>query len=180
MKIKRLLLMLRGEILKKKLLRCGKHIRIEKDYEIYGQKNIIIGDNFYANKGLRLEAYASDKRKNPIIDIGDNVSLGQNCHIGGINSIKIEKGVLIGSKVYITDHMHGNPHKHYDNPPAKRELYSKGSVLIGENTWIGDNVVVLPGVKIGKNVIIGANAVVTKDISDNVTAVGVPARTIEY
>ena len=60
------------------------------------------------------------------------------------------------------------------------KLYSKGSVLIGENTWIGDNVVVLPGVKIGKNVIIGANAVVTKDISDNVTAVGVPARTIEY
>lgn len=52
-------------------------------------------------------------------------------------------------------------------------------VNIGNDVWIGANVVILPGVTIGNNVVIGAGAVVTKDIPDNSLAVGVPARVIK-
>ncbi|MBF1445483.1 MAG: sugar O-acetyltransferase, partial [Prevotella nigrescens] len=49
---------------------------------------------------------------------------------------------------------------------------------VGNNVWIGGNVVVLPGVTIGNNVTIGAGSVVTKDIPDNVVAVGNPCKVI--
>ena len=52
-----------------------------------------------------------------------------------------------------------------------------GHIYIGDKVMIGPNVanaVILPGVKIGKNVVIGAGSIVTKDIPDNVIAVGNP------
>lgn len=52
-------------------------------------------------------------------------------------------------------------------------------IVIGNNVYIGNNVIILPGVTIGNNVIIGAGAVVSKSIPDNSVAVGVPARVIK-
>jgi acetyltransferase-like isoleucine patch superfamily enzyme len=49
---------------------------------------------------------------------------------------------------------------------------------IGHDVWIGDNVVILAGVKIGTGAVIGANAVVTKDVAPYSIAVGVPAKPI--
>ncbi|AHM58419.1 sugar O-acyltransferase, sialic acid O-acetyltransferase NeuD family protein [Flammeovirgaceae bacterium 311] len=54
-----------------------------------------------------------------------------------------------------------------------------GSVSVGENSFIGANAVIKQGVRIGSNVIIGAGSVVLKDISDNQTWVGNPARRIK-
>ena len=67
------------------------------------------------------------------------------------------------------------------NHPIDANLRGKGlqynkDVYIGENTWIGANVVIVPGIHIGKNVVIGAGSVVTKDIPDDVIAVGNPCR----
>ncbi|MBU3840973.1 MAG: sugar O-acetyltransferase [Candidatus Ruminococcus intestinipullorum] len=53
-----------------------------------------------------------------------------------------------------------------------------GKVTIGNDVWIGGNVVILPGVTIGNNVVIGAGSVVTKDIPDNMIAAGNPCRVI--
>lgn len=52
-------------------------------------------------------------------------------------------------------------------------------IVVGNNVYIGNNVIILPGVTIGNNVVIGAGAVVSKDIPDNSVAVGVPARVIK-
>ncbi len=49
-------------------------------------------------------------------------------------------------------------------------------ISIGDNVWIGANVVINPGVSIGKNTVIGSGSVVTKEIPDNVIAVGNPCR----
>lgn len=51
-------------------------------------------------------------------------------------------------------------------------------IHIGENCWLGAGVIVLPGVTIGKNSVIGAGSVVTKDIPENVVAVGNPCRVL--
>ena len=51
-------------------------------------------------------------------------------------------------------------------------------VKIGNRVWIGANVTILPGVTIGDGAIIGAGAVVTKDISPETTAAGIPAKEI--
>lgn len=52
-------------------------------------------------------------------------------------------------------------------------------ICIGDDVYIGNGVLLLPGVHIGNNVIIGAGAIVTKDIPSNSVAVGVPARVIK-
>ena len=49
---------------------------------------------------------------------------------------------------------------------------------MGDNVWIGGNTVILPGVTIGNNVVIGAGSVVSKDIPDNMIAVGNPCKVI--
>lgn len=60
-----------------------------------------------------------------------------------------------------------------------RDIDLFGKISIGDNCHIGTNAIIMPGVTIGKNCIIGCAAVVTKDISDNSIAVGIPARVIE-
>lgn len=148
---------------------------------IKGEKYIRIGRNFTCRRGLRLEAIDKyyDQKFVPEIIIHDNIDIGTECHIGAINKIEIGDGVLLGSKVYITDHSHGRVvDEEKEIPPAYRNLYSKGPVRIEDNVWIGDNVVILPGVSIGKGSIIGANAVVTKDVAPNSVAVGCPAKVL--
>ena len=57
---------------------------------------------------------------------------------------------------------------------------SHGLPIIGDNVFLGANVVVIGNVKIGNNVAVGAGSVVVKDIPDNSVVVGNPARIIKY
>lgn len=159
----------------------GNSVSIKYPYFISGANLISIGDDFSAAYNLRLEAISSYMGEiyTPTICIGNNVSIESNCHIGAINKIIIEDGVMIASNVYISDHFHGHIIKEeLSLPPAERLLSSKGSVIIKKNVWIGDSVCVLPNVTIGENTIIGANSVVTKSVPPNSVVAGVPATII--
>lgn len=64
-------------------------------------------------------------------------------------------------------------------PELRKEEYQFNlPVFIGNNCWIGAGAIILPGVKIGDNTVIGAGSVVTKDIPENVVAVGNPCRVL--
>lgn len=63
-------------------------------------------------------------------------------------------------------------------PPVNRPL-SYSDVTIEDNVWIGEFVVVLPGVKIGRGAVIGAMSVVANDIPPFCVAIGSPARVIK-
>ena len=149
-------------------------------YPLYlkGGKYIETGNNVDFDQRLCLEAidfFLNDNFK-PIIVFGDNVSIQKDCHIGAINKIIIGNNVLIASKVYISDHSHGEINiDALKNPPAKRKLFSKGPVIIEDNVWIGEGVVILPNVTLGENTIVGANSVVTKAFPKNSVVAGNPA-----
>ena len=70
------------------------------------------------------------------------------------------------------------------NHPLDYETRNKGleyakRITVGNNVWMGGNVVVLPGITIGDNSVIGAGSVVTKDIPSNSVAVGNPTKVIK-
>lgn len=157
----------------------GTGFRVRYPMHLHEGELIHIGRNFSADRRLRLEAFDVAKDKSTKIYIGNNVRITWDCHIGAISRIEIHDNVLIGSRVLITDHMHGKiESKALDIIPVERPLWSKGPVIIAENVWIGEGVAIMPGVTIGRNAIIGANSVVTSSIPENCVAAGIPARVI--
>ena len=89
------------------------------------------------------------------------ISIGNNVHItDGVKFITHDGGTLLFRK-YVPD------------------LEITKPIVLGNDIYLGNNVIILPGVHIGDKVVIGAGAVVTKDIPDNSVAVGVPAKVIK-
>ena len=110
------------------------------------------------------------------IFIGKNFHATRNLTIQCAGTVRIGDNVLIASDVFIIDYNHGlSPLKdsYLDN-----ELEIK-NVIIEDGCWIGNSVIILPGVKIGKKSIIGAGAVCSKDIPDYSMAVGNPVKIIK-
>lgn len=166
----------------KKFKNVGIGTYFQIPYEINGANNIVLGNNVSARRRLQLETFEKHNgfKFSPQIVIGNNVSINFDVHIAAINQIVIEDNVLIASKVFITDHSHGNNLKESNLlPPSKRKLYSKGPVHIKKNVWIGEGVCIMPNVTIGINSIIAANSVVTKDIPPNCIAGGCPAKVLK-
>lgn len=89
--------------------------------------------------------------------------------------------ITIGNNVHITDGVkfitHDGGTLLFRNLIPDLEITKP--IVVGDNVYFGNNVIVLPGVTIGSNVIIGAGAVVTKEIPNNSLVVGVPARVIK-
>ncbi len=171
-----------SRVVKRSLGQAGDQFSIMYPADILGEKYIRVGRNFSAFRRLRIEAYDTHlgHAYQPSIVIGDDVSINFDCHIGCVNRIVIGNGVLMASKIFITDHMHGEvTAEALATPPSARRVVSPGPVIIGDNVWIGEGVCIMPNVTIGKNAIIGANAVVTTSIPENAVAVGVPARVIK-
>ena len=143
-----------------------------------GRGAIIFGKNFVCGYLVRLDAFGS----HGCIRFGKNVQLNDFVHIGALESISIGDNVLIGSRVFISDHNHGNYQMEDEAsapeiPPADRPLSSR-PVRIGNNVWLGEQVCILPGVTVGDGAIVGANSVVTRDIPPNSISAGNPARVI--
>ena len=148
---------------------------------IRGKNLIKVGEGFTTGFNCRIDAYNHKKNKT-VINIGKNVQINDNVHIGAVERIEIEDNVLIASKVFITDHNHGKySGDNQDSPhtnPKDRPIYSE-PVRIKKNVWLGEYVTVLPGVTIGEGSIIGAMSVVNKSIPANSIAVGTPAKVIK-
>jgi acetyltransferase-like isoleucine patch superfamily enzyme len=110
-----------------------------------------------------------------VVKIGDRCLIGRGSSIVGHRHIHIGNDVWTGHAVYITDMNHG-----YEDvtKPLSVQNQAERPVNIGDGSWLGHGVVVLPGVTIGRNVAVGANSVVTRDLPDFCVAAGVPARVI--
>lgn len=178
----RFFLKIKRKFLNKKLKLIGENAYIHYSVHIKNPGYIEIGDGVLIGSNGIIEAWDTynDKHFSPRIVIGNETKINSFCHIGAINQIEIGKECLLGSHVMIIDHAHGNNSlQESEIHPARRDLFSKGKIVIGDRVWIGENAVVLPGVSIGECSIIGANAVVTHDIPAYSVAAGVPAKVIK-
>ena len=115
-----------------------------------------------------------------ICDYGYNIEIGENFYSNHNLVILDANKVKFGDNVFIAPNCGFYTAGH----PLDAETRNKGleyakPITVGNNVWIGGNVVVLPGVTIGDNAVMGAGSVVNKDIPSNVVAVGNPCRVIK-
>jgi acetyltransferase-like isoleucine patch superfamily enzyme len=156
----------------------GAGARISPPFRFYGLNEMTLGDGAMIHRDCWIQTIPggelSDGAK---LVIGAHAGIGMGAHISAAKQILIGEYVLLGRNVHIADHAHafGNV-----NIPIMRQGIDRiAPVRIGQETWLGQNVVVLPGVSIGKHCVIGANSVVNSSIPDFSVAVGAPARVIK-
>ncbi|MGL6128585.1 sugar O-acetyltransferase [Chryseobacterium artocarpi] len=125
------------------------------------KENICIEPSFWCDYGYNIKVGESFYANHNLVildcakvEFGDNVFIGPNCSF-----------YTAGHPLDVKQRNEGLEYAH----PIK----------VGNNVWLGGNVVVLPGVSIGNNSVIGAGSVVTKDIPDNVVAVGNPCKIVK-
>lgn len=125
-------------------------------------ENSYIETPFHANWGGRFLHLGS------FVYINFNLSIVDDTHIYIGDCTKLGPNVMIATAGHpILPELRGKEPYQFNIP-----------VHIGKNCWIGGNTSILPGVSIGDNTVIGAGSVVTKDIPENVVAVGNPCRVL--
>ena len=112
-------------------------------------------------------------------DYGYNIHVGENFYANYNLTILDVGKVSIGKNVMFAPHVSIYTAGHPLHPEMRNTGYEYGiEVTIGDNVWVGGNVVILPGVTIGNNVVIGSGSVVTKDLPENALAAGNPCRVL--
>lgn len=119
---------------------------------------ITFGKKVSIHSGSRVTACDGGK-----LTIGNRTSFNARCIVACRSNIEIGSNVSFGPGVMIYDHDHimGQTHG------VKNTGFNLGSIVIGDNAWIGAGVIILKNIRIGKNCIIAAGSVVFEDIPDN-------------
>ncbi|MEE4245414.1 MAG: sugar O-acetyltransferase [Kangiellaceae bacterium] len=107
------------------------------------------------------------------IELGDRVYINKGCTFLDAGKIVIGDDCLIGPNVQLITVSHST------NSQERLEKKNfKDDITIGKNVWLGAGAIVLAGVTIGDNAIVGAGSVVTRNVANNTTVAGNPARVI--
>ncbi|HEU5047988.1 MAG TPA: acyltransferase [Rickettsiales bacterium] len=111
----------------------------------------------------------------PNISIGNESELGTRCVIA--KNVTIGDNVIMGPdvKIYSGNHVHDSL-----DVPIQKQGDVWHSVTIGNDVWIGANVIILPKRKIGNHAILAAGSVITKDVPDYAIVGGNPAQIIKF
>ena len=145
---------------------------------LFGERWISIGNDTLIGPHVSISAGMVPGQSmvtDPVVRIGDRCMIGRGSHIVGHFQLEIGDDVHTGPYVYITDQNHG-----YEDPHevVHAQWPSDVPVLIGNGSWLGTGVVILPGTRLGRNVVVGAGAVVRGTFPDHCVIAGVPARVV--
>ena len=118
---------------------------------------IEIGKRFSARRNLSIRLTKGN------IKIGDNVFFNQGVSINCHKSISIGDDCLFGESVKLYDHNHCFS----KSESVRKQGFSSSAIIIGENVWLGSDVIVLKGVTIGRNSVVSAGTVVDINVPAN-------------
>lgn len=139
--------------------------------EQFADRRLEVGPHALFEPGVWLTAPAPAR-----IRIGAGTFLNRNVMVAAVELVEIGAHCMLANGCFVTDgnHRFDDP----DKPVPWQGFTSKGPTRIGDNCWLGANVVVTSGVTIGERAVIGANSVVTGDIPPHTIAAGAPARVL--
>ena len=154
----------------------GRKSVLNPPIRLQGQRRISIGEDVFVGAGSWLQTLPNHDSCETALVIGDRTGIAGSCVLSAAARIEIGRDVLLARNVYIADHSH-----RFDQVPLPviaQGITPPAAVVIGDGAWLGQNVVVCPGVYIGRGAVIGANSVVKDDVPDYTVAVGSPARVV--
>jgi acetyltransferase-like isoleucine patch superfamily enzyme len=157
--------------------RFGRHTTIMYPLRLCGEEKISIGNRVTIGAGSWLQALPCDSGSSQTITIGDGTSIQEFCVVSAVRGVVLEDSVLLARNVYISDHIHA--YTRAGAPILSQGVDKVKPVRIKSGAWLGQNVVVCPGVTIGRGAVVGANSVVTEDLPDFSVSVGAPARVVK-
>lgn len=149
----------------------GQGSAVQAPFRVSGEERISLGARVWVGEGSWFQTFETGA-----IEIADGCNFSGYAVISAALSIVLEPHVLIARNVHILDHNHRFDLS--DLPVNEQGISLPRPVRIGEGSWIGANVVILPGVTIGRQAVIGANSVVRSDVPDHAIAAGSPATVI--
>jgi acetyltransferase-like isoleucine patch superfamily enzyme len=157
----------------------GRGARISPPFRFWGLNEISLGEGVMIHRDCWIQTIpaSEEEEASTKLLIGPHSGIGMGASISAARKIVLGEYVLLARNVYISDHAHA--FKNVEDPIMSQGLTGIAPVSIGARTWLGQNVVVLPGVTIGQHCIIGANSVVNSSIPDFSVAVGSPARVVK-
>lgn len=122
--------------------------------------------------GVRIRE-GSELKVDGILEIGARTLIGSWNVLSVLDRVSIGEDCLLAERVSIRDHDHrfGDPSR-----PIAEQGYRVAAVTLGNNVWLGANVVLMRGVSLGDGCVVGANAVVTRSFGPGTVLVGAPAR----
>ena len=151
----------------------GRRTVIQLPVRLNGERGITIGSDVFIGADSWLQALGDGR-----LEIGDGSSLAGGCVLSAATSVRLGRKVLVARNVYVSDHMHAFADARH--AVLDQGLTNLEPVEIGDGAWLGENVVVCPGVTIGRGAVIGANAVVRENVPDYAVAVGIPAHVVSH
>jgi len=113
----------------------------------------------------------------PRLVIGDRVTATASLQVVAFSEVIIEDDVMFAANVFVADGTHASVSG--DVPYKYQGITTPLPIRIGRGAWIGQNVVILPGVTIGELAIVAANSVVNRDVPARTMAAGSPVRSIK-
>jgi acetyltransferase-like isoleucine patch superfamily enzyme len=152
----------------------GKRTVLQLPVRLEGEDRITLGERVFVGSASWLQVIGDDPAAQ--LTIGDGTALSGHTVLSCASSLTIGRSVLMARGVYVADH--GHAFTDLERPVIAQGLADVAPVEIADGAWLGENVVVCPGVRIGRNAVVGANAVVTRDVPDFCVAVGAPARVV--
>jgi acetyltransferase-like isoleucine patch superfamily enzyme len=153
----------------------GSHSVLEPPVRLSGEGRIAIGSGVYVGAGSWLQTLGEEDAEIALA-IGDGTSIAGSCVLSAATSVRLGESVLLARNVYVADHIHA--YRNTAVPVLAQGLDRVEPVEIADGAWLGQNVVVCPGVRIGRGAVVGANSVVVDDVPDHSLAVGAPARVV--
>jgi len=156
----------------------GRGLRMEFLPYLSGKGRIVLGDHVRLS-GKPSISFSNRLRPDPELIIGDDTFIGHQCGFNVATSIRIGNHCLLATGVRIYD-FDGHPYE-ADRRRANEPFPPENSrpVVIGDDVWIGSEVVILKGVTIGPRSIVAAASVVASDVPPDTIVGGNPARVLK-
>ncbi|WP_261903462.1 acyltransferase [Vibrio fortis] len=180
---------IRGRI--KLPLYLGKRVTVRNKHLLESGKGLYLGDYSYidclSKQGIKIgervtiREFAWIQLTSTLSNPGEQISIGHHTYIGPRVVIGAAAPVFIGNNCQLGSGVNLIAENHQFSADQKifdQEVTRKG-IKIGDDCWIGNNVIILDGVEIGSGCVIGAGSVVSKSLPEKIVAAGIPAKIIK-